>query len=146
MAHSRCTWISGTTCPHTGTRCACASAAILRHGVMPPTLARSRMRTSDGLSFQELPEGVEVIQVLAGRDRDFEPATKLGEPDDVLMVDGIFEPRDSRVLEHATRAARLGQGPAFGRVHHDPDVRPDGLAHGPDAAGLELRLRLSPEA
>jgi len=50
----------------------------------------------DGLSFQELPEGVEVIQVLAGGNRDFEPATKLGEPDDVLMVDGIFDTRSPR--------------------------------------------------
>jgi len=118
----------------------------LRHGRHATDPGQIENEHIDGLSFQELPEGVEVIQVLAGGDRDFQPAAKLGEPDDVEMVDGIFQPRDSRVLEHSTRASRLGQGPAFGRVHHDPNVRPDGLAHGPDPSSFELRQGLAPEA
>src|SRR5437867_12929610 len=108
MAHSTCTWISGTTCPHTGTRCACASRCDLaprRHATDPGQIENEHI---DGLSFQELPEGVEVIQVLAGGDRDVEPAAKLGKPGELEMVAGSFQPRDPRVLDSPARASRPG--------------------------------------
>src|SRR5882672_1985994 len=40
----------------------------------------------DGLRLEEPPKGVQVIQVLPGRDRDLEPAPKLGEPGHVEVV------------------------------------------------------------
>src|SRR5262249_50719344 len=99
----------------------------------------------DGARVEQRPEGVEMVEVLAGGDGNLEAAAKLGEPGDVEVMDGIFQPRDAGVLEHATSLARTGQGPALRRIHHDPDVGSDRLAHGVDAPGFELRPRLLAE-
>ena len=87
-----------------------------------------------------------MIQVLSGRDRHGELAPQLGERGKIEMVDGILQPRDARVLEHAARAPRLHQRPALRRVDHDVHVRPDRLPHGMDAARLCLRRCLFADA
>ncbi len=63
----------------------------------------------DGPRLEERPEGVQVIEVLAGRDGDLELAPELGQPGHVEMMDGIFQPRDARLLERPARLAGASQ-------------------------------------
>ena len=45
--------------------------------------------------------------MLAGRDRDLELATQVGETGQVEMMDRVFQPRDARILQRASAAAGL---------------------------------------
>ena len=113
-----------------------------RHAADPGQIENHHV---DGLGLEQLPERVEVIQVLARRDRHLEPAPKRGEPGHVRVMHGIFEPRDARVLQEAPGAPGARQRPALDRVHHDADARPDRVAHGLDASRLRLGRRLLAE-
>src|SRR4029077_17556241 len=73
----------------------------------------------DGPRLQQGAKRVEMIEVLAGGDRHFEPAAKIGEPGHVRVVNRILQPRDAGVLQNATRPARPGQRPALDGVDHD---------------------------
>jgi hypothetical protein len=90
-------------------------------------------------------KGVQVIEVLAGRDRHLELTPEVGETRDIEVVDRIFQPRDARVLQRAAPAARARRRPALVDVDHEPHVRADGLAHGLHAPHLQLRRRLRAE-
>ncbi len=92
----------------------------------------------DGARLQQGAKRVEMIEMLPGGDRHFEPAAKIGESGHVGVVNRILQPRDAGVLQDATRPSRSGQRPALDGVDHDANVRPDGVAHGLHAASLHL--------
>ena len=98
----------------------------------------------DGARLQQRPEPVQVVEVLAGRDRHL-----------VARAVASATPATSRwwigSSSHAMPASCSARPPLRARVerprlvdvHHDPDVRPDGLAHGPHALRFELGRRLA---